>query len=146
MAAPSERAGLVSEVLHRVNYSETDQMGVVYHARYAVWLDVARTEHLRRGGLSYRELEASGFRLVVGELVIRYRRSARFDDVVRTRCWVRERLSRRVTFGYAVESADGALVATATTAMLVLDAAMRPARLPDAAAALLVPVSDPVRL
>jgi acyl-CoA thioester hydrolase len=133
-------------VTHRVNYSETDQMGVVYHARYAVWLDVARTDYLRRGGLSYRELEASGFRLVVGELVIRYRRSARFDDVVRVRCWVRERLSRRVTFGYAVEGEDGSLLATATTAMLVLDAAMRPTRLPDAAAALLVPVPDPVRL
>ena len=32
---------------HRVNYSETDQMGVVYHARHVVWLDIARTEHLR---------------------------------------------------------------------------------------------------
>jgi acyl-CoA thioester hydrolase len=121
-------------------------MGVVYHARYAVWLDVARTEYLRAGGLSYRELETRGFRLVVGELSIRYRRSARFDDIVRVRCWVRERRSRRVTFGYAVEGEDGSLLATATTAMLVLDAAMRPTRLPDAAAALLVPVPDPVRL
>ena len=48
----------ISETLVRVNYSETDQMGVVYHARYLVWLDVARTEHLRRSGMSYRELEA----------------------------------------------------------------------------------------
>ena len=40
----------VTETLVRVNYSETDQMGVVYHARYLVWLDVARTEHLRRAG------------------------------------------------------------------------------------------------
>ena len=55
----------ISETLVRVNYSETDQMGVVYHARYLVWLDVARTEHLRRSGMSYRELEASGLRLAV---------------------------------------------------------------------------------
>src|SRR5919199_1505211 len=47
----------VSETLVRVNYSETDQMGVVYHARYLVWLDIARTEHLRLSGMSYRELE-----------------------------------------------------------------------------------------
>ena len=59
----------ISETLVRVNYSETDQMGVVYHARYLVWLDVARTEHLRRSGMSYRELEATGLRLAVSEVL-----------------------------------------------------------------------------
>ena len=67
----------VSETLVRVNYSETDQMGVVYHARYLVWLDVARTEHLRLAGMSYRELEAAGLRLVVERAAIRYRQPAR---------------------------------------------------------------------
>ena len=43
---------LVSETVARVNYSETDQMGVVYHARYLVWLDIARTDHLRRTGMT----------------------------------------------------------------------------------------------
>jgi acyl-CoA thioester hydrolase len=131
----------------RVNYSETDQMGVVYHARYIVWLDVARTEHLRQAGMAYRELEALGFRLAVGDLAIRYRQPARYDDLVRVRCWVREIASRRVTFGYAVEDAGaGRLLATATTAMMSLDAAMSPARLPDAVRRLLLTVPDPVRL
>ena len=58
----------VSETQVRVNYSETDQMGVVYHARYLVWLDVARTEHLRLSGMSYRELEAAGLRLAVCDI------------------------------------------------------------------------------
>ena len=44
----------ISETLVRVNYSETDQMGVAYHARYLVWLDVARTEHLRLAGADHR--------------------------------------------------------------------------------------------
>ncbi|HET7424713.1 MAG TPA: thioesterase family protein, partial [Gemmatimonadales bacterium] len=60
---PSHAPSDVSEIVVRVNYSETDQMGVVYHARYLVWLDVARTEHLRQCGMSYRELEAAGLRL-----------------------------------------------------------------------------------
>ena len=61
----------ISEIRVRVNYSETDQMGVVYHARYLVWLDVARTEHLRQRGMSYRELEAAGLRLAVAEVGVR---------------------------------------------------------------------------
>ncbi len=137
----------VTTVDLRVNYSETDQMGVVYHARYLVWLDIARTDYLRQAGMSYRELEAMGFRLVVAELSMRYRQAARYDDPIRIRCWVRELASRRVTFGYAVEHAEsGTLLATAVTDMLALDAAMSLTRLPDAVRALLAPVPDPVRL
>ena len=137
----------ISTTQVRVNYSETDQMGVVYHARYVVWMDMARTEHLRQAGMSYRELEAMGFRLAVGELSIRYRQSARYDDLIRIRCWVREIGSRRVTFGYAIEdAADGRLLATASTAMMSLDQSMTPARLPDSVRALLVVAPDPVRL
>jgi acyl-CoA thioester hydrolase len=137
----------VSSVTVRVNYSETDQMGVVYHARYVVWLDVARTEHLRHAGMSYRDLEAEGFRLAVGELAVRYARPARYDDLVRIRTWVRESASRRVTFGYAIELADtGTLLATARTSMMVLNAGMEPARLPSHVARLLTVTPDPVRL
>ena len=73
----------VSESTVRVNYSETDQMGVVYHARYLVWFDIARCEHLRVTGLTYRELEECGLRLVVSEVSVRYRRPARYDDLIR---------------------------------------------------------------
>jgi acyl-CoA thioester hydrolase len=139
--------GPVSETLVRVNYSETDQMGVAYHARYLVWLDVARCEHLRRTGLSYRDLEASGLRLVVGEVAIRYRRPARYDDLLRVRCWVRDVASRRLVFGYAVEQAEtGLLLATATVSLHPLDASMALCRLPDDVAQRLVVAPDPVRL
>ena len=87
----------ISETSVRVNYSETDQMGVVYHARYLVWLDVARCEHLRLSGMSYRELEQAGLRLAVSELAIRYRQPARYDDLIRIRCWIREVASRRTS-------------------------------------------------
>jgi acyl-CoA thioester hydrolase len=137
----------VSETLIRVNYSETDQMGVVYHARYLVWLDIARTEHLRRSGMSYRELEASGLRLAVSDVAIRYRQPARYDDSIRIRCWVREVRSRKVEFGYAVEHADaGSLLATASTGLLALDSSMALTRLPPRVRDALRVVSDPVKL
>jgi acyl-CoA thioester hydrolase len=137
----------VSETFVRVNYSETDQMGVVYHARYLVWLDVARTEHLRRCGMSYRDLEASGLRLAVSEVAIRYRQPARYDDSVKIRCWVREVASRKVEFGYAIEHAEDArLLATASTSLLALDSTMALSRLPDSVRDVLREVTDPVKL
>ena len=137
----------ISETFVRVNYSETDQMGVVYHARYLVWLDVARTEHLRLSGMSYRELEAAGLRLAVSEVAIRYRQPARYDDPVRIRCWVRQVASRKVEFGYAIEHAeDGRLLATASTSLVTLDSSMGLSRLPDRVRDALVPVPDPVKI
>lgn len=142
----TEPAG-ITVTRHRVDYSETDQMGVVYHARYLVWLDVGRTEHLRTTGVSYRELEEMGLRMAVTEATLKYRRSARYDDPVRVRTWIREVASRRVTFGYAVEHDEtGTLLVTASTALAVLDHTFDFARLPDAVASRLIPIPDPVRL
>ena len=137
----------VSETVVRVNYSETDQMGVVYHARYLVWLDVARTEHLRLAGMSYRELEEEGLRLAVSAVSVRYRQPARYDDQVRIRCWVRDLASRRIDFGYALEHAgDGRLLATAFTSLLALDRTMVLTRLPDVVRRAMRAVPDPVSL
>jgi acyl-CoA thioester hydrolase len=137
----------ISETLVRVNYSETDQMGVVYHARYLVWLDIARTEHLRQSGMSYRELESAGLRLVVSEVSIRFRQPARYDDSVRIRCWVRDVASRRVDFGYAVEHAgNDRLLATASTSLLALDTTMSLSRLPSQVRDALRPIPDPIKL
>ncbi len=134
-------------IRRRVDYSETDQMGVVYHARYLVWLDVARTELLRTTGISYRELETLGLRLAVSDLTMRYRRAARYDDPIRVRCWIRNRASRRIEFGYVVEHDEtDELLATATTALLVLDTDFAFARLPETVGARLLTRPDLVRL
>lgn len=148
-SGPSRPAGAtqISSIAHRVNYSETDQMGVVYHARYVVWLDMARTEHLRAAGFTYRRMEEEGVFLAVTDLRVRYRRPARYDDLVRIRCWVRDLASRRVTFGYAVEHADtGDLLATAETALIALTTRHALSRIPEHVLALLQTAPDPVRL
>jgi acyl-CoA thioester hydrolase len=140
-------AGAISAIEHRVNYSETDQMGLVYHAHYVIWLDMARTEHLRTTGVTYKEMEEQGIYLAVTDLRVRYRRPARYDDLLRIRCWVRDLASRRVIFGYAVErAASGELLATAETALIALDRHHTLTRIPEHVCDLLQPTPDPVRL
>lgn len=132
---------------HRVNYSETDQMGFVYHANYLVWLDIARTDHLREQGVSYKELEEQGIYLAVTDVRVRYRQPARYDDVVQVRCWVRDLASRRVIFGYAIERQEtGELLATAETSLIALDQRHTLSRIPEHVCELLKPTADPVRL
>jgi acyl-CoA thioester hydrolase len=123
---------VISAVTHRVNYSETDQMGFVYHANYLVWMDMARTEHLRERGVSYKELEAQGVYLAVTDIRIRYRQPAQYDDLIRIRCWVKELASRRVIFEYAVERAEsGELLATAESSLMALDRRHFLSRIPE---------------
>ncbi|HYK82243.1 MAG TPA: thioesterase family protein [Gemmatimonadales bacterium] len=138
---------MISAITLRVNYSETDQMGVVYHANYLIWFDRARTELMRTTGLTYKELEQQGVYLAVSEVQVRYRAAARYDDLVRVRCWVRDLGSRRVTFGYAVDRAEtGELLATGTTSLVSLTHRHTPTRIPAHVCALLTPIADPVRV
>jgi acyl-CoA thioester hydrolase len=123
---------LESSVEFRVRYSETDQMGVAYHGHYLAWCEMARTEHMRRLGVRYRDLEDRGIRLAVSEAQVRFAKSARYDDQLRVTAWLTDAASRRITFGYRVERVDdGALLATAETSLISLDGGGRPARLPD---------------
>ena len=114
----------------RVRYGETDQMGVAYHAHYLVWCELARTEHMRRLGVRYRDLEERGYKLAVSEAGLRYAKPARYDDLLKVTAWLEDVGSRRVVFGYKVERDDGTLLCTAETALVSLDRENRPVRMP----------------
>ena len=105
----------------RARYAETDQMGVVHHAVYPVWFEVARSALSHALGMPYTAWEGAGVLLMVGELTCRYRRPARYDDEVTV--WVRvgEVASRRVVFEYRVNAADGSVLAEGETRHVVVD-------------------------
>ncbi|MFN0011594.1 MAG: acyl-CoA thioesterase [Phycisphaerales bacterium] len=69
----------------RVRYCECDPMGVVHHASFIPWLEMARTELLRTTGVTYADMERAGFFLVITKLECRYRRPGRYDDLVEVR-------------------------------------------------------------
>ncbi len=131
----------------RVRYAETDQMGVAHHANYLIWCELARTRHMAEQGVNYRDLEADGLRLPVVDVHIRYRAPARYDDLVRVRCWVRKAASRLVEFGYAIErQEDNLLLATARTSLIAVDLNHAISTIPGDVRKPLAPVPDPIRL
>jgi acyl-CoA thioester hydrolase len=93
----------------RVRYSETDQMGIVYHAHYLVWFEIGRTEWCRAAGYPYADMERAGFFIPVTRVEGTFRRSSSYDDpiVILTRM---DRLSSRgCTFAYEIRSPEGEL-------------------------------------
>ncbi|MGN0834734.1 MAG: acyl-CoA thioesterase [Candidatus Spyradosoma sp.] len=96
----------------RVRFSETDAMGVVYHANYLPWCEVARTRLLAEVGLPYARLQELGFLLPVLEINLKYRAPARFGDVVSVRARMEEMPRVRIRIDYEIFRGDGELLTT----------------------------------
>lgn len=117
-----------------VRYSETDQMGVVHHASYVIWLEEGRTALMSTLGFPYDEVEARGFAMAVRSLEVRYREPARYGDTVLVRTHVERYRSASILYGYELlREGDRRLLAegTAEVACLDLNRGWRPAQLPD---------------
>jgi acyl-CoA thioester hydrolase len=125
---------MTSTTTLRVRYAETDQMGVVYYANYFVWFEVARAEHLRTLGWTYREMEDGGVMLPVIDASCEYLRPVRYDDEVEIRAEGSLVSPVRMSFTYEVRVIGGGrddLAATGRTLHAAIDRNGRPCRLPE---------------
>lgn len=118
------------EVEVEVRYAETDQMGVVHHANYLVWFELARTSLCSRVGLPYAQIEAMGYLLMVVGAEVRYRRGARYGEHLLVGVAIERLRSRDLVFVYDVRR-DAELLATGRTEHVwVRRADGRPVRIP----------------
>lgn len=122
----------------RVRYGETDQMGVVYHANYLVYMEEGRTRWMESRGCSYAELERQGWALVVRKAELRFRAPARYDEEILVRTRVERVGGASVRFVYeVVRGADRVLLAEGMTELACVDrreGGSRPSMLPEAVA------------
>ena len=120
----------------RVRFGETDLMGIVHHATYLSYFEAGRVEYLRRRGIEYLEWATRGIHLPVVEARLRYKKTARFDELL----LVESRLSKltRVTveFSYRILR-EAELVTEGHTLLACVDDAHVPKRIPPDVAAVL---------
>jgi acyl-CoA thioester hydrolase len=118
-----------SRIQVAVRYAETDMMGIVYHGSYLPWFEIGRTTLLKEHGISYRELEAAGYRLPVLEVRVKYLKPAFYDDTLTILTTLAEKPLLRIELTYEVRRGDE-LLATARTAHAFIDREGRPVRPP----------------
>lgn len=130
-----------SDTKIRVRYAETDQMGYVYHGNYAAFFEVGRTEAFRQLGISYKDLEASGVGMPVGEIRTRFRRPARYDDLLTVRLLLRQPPEgSRVMFEYEIYNEANELLTEGHTLMVFVSTSNgRPVPIPEQIRAKLAP-------
>jgi len=109
----------------RVAYADTDQMGYVYYGQYARYFELARTELLRKYGISYKMLEGQGVMMPVTHFSTRYLKAALYDDLLTIEVTVSEKPGRFMTFVYVVYNQDGLKLCDAETKLIFVDANTR---------------------
>lgn len=83
-----------------VRYAETDAMGVVHHATYPIWFEIARTDYIKNMGLSYAEMERGGVMLPVTAITVKYHQPAKYDDKLNVEARITRLTPARVEFAY----------------------------------------------
>jgi len=102
----------------RVRYAETDQMGVVHHGNYAQYLELARCDWLEQFGTSYKSMEESGVMLPVYEMNFKFKRPAKFDDILRVETTLIKMPDVKIEFNYKIYNQHQELLSTAYTVLV----------------------------
>lgn len=116
----------------RVDYKDTDQMGIMHHSNYIVLYEKARTEWLRDMGLTYAEIERRGVMSPIIEVHSKYHYPAFYDEVLTVRVSLDEMPSARLIIGSEVYNEQGRLINTGSVTLGFMNAqTRRPCRAPE---------------
>lgn len=105
---------------HKVQYYETDKMGIVHHSNYIKWMEEARIDFLEQIGWNFDKLEAAGVVSPVLTIDCKYRLSTVFPDLIDIDVWVENFKGFKLKIGYAMER-DGVLVCEGSSEHCFMD-------------------------
>ncbi|RFU68424.1 thioesterase family protein [Bacillus sp. V59.32b] len=105
----------ISEKKIEVRYAETDQMGVVYHANYLIWMELGRTKLIEDLGFKYAEMEADGVIAPVIDIQASYKKSVLYGETVTIKTWIEKYDGLRITYGYEILKETGEVSVTGTS-------------------------------
>ena len=107
--------------VRRVQYYETDMMGVTHHANYLHWMEEARIDFMDQLGFPYAQMEAAGVLSPVRSVSCNYRHSCTFGDEITIRVAVESFDGVVMVISYDMRSAEGETVCEARSEHLFLN-------------------------
>ncbi len=88
--------------IHKVQYYETDKMGITHHSNYIRWMEEARVDFLEKIGFSYAKLESDGIIAPVIGINCEYKESTKFSDEILIETNVKEFKGVRLVLEYVM--------------------------------------------
>lgn len=114
---------------HKVQYYETDKMGITHHSNYIRWMEEARIDFLSQIGWDYARLESLGIVSPVVSISCNYKVVTTFSEVVEIETSVKEFKGIKLILSYEMKNTDGKVVCDATSTHCFLDENGRPIQL-----------------
>lgn len=93
-------------MIRRVQYYETDMMGITHHANYIHWMEEARIQLMDEMGFPYRRMEAEGVYSPVKSIQAKYLSPCTFGDEVEITVSVRDFNGIVMKIGYEMKTGD----------------------------------------
>ena len=111
---------------HKVQYYETDKMGITHHSNYIRFMEEARTDYLEKIGYDYKKMESEGLMSPVVSVDAEFKKPTTYADVIEIEVKLKAVTSVKIEFGYVMKT-DKGIVCTATSTHCFLTDSGRPA-------------------
>ena len=98
---------------HKVQYYETDKMGIVHHSNYIRWMEEARVDFLDQLGWGFEKLEEMGIVSPVSAIQCKYKVSAVFPEIIIIDVKLEDFKGVKMKLSYEMKKEDGTLVCEA---------------------------------
>lgn len=113
---------------HKVQYYETDRMGITHHSNYIRFMEEARTEWMEAMGMSYDTFEKLGLTSPMLSVNCNYKKTTTYSDVIDIAIYIKDCAHLKIRVAY-VMTCRGEVVCTGESSHCILDAASRPVSL-----------------
>ena len=114
----------------KINYYETDRMGVVHHSNYIRYLEEARCYWLEKVGMPFEVLEENNITIPVLAVNCEYKYHVTFADIIQIKVFVKEYTGVRMTVGYdVIDKKTGKTVIIAETKHCFTNKNLKPVNL-----------------
>lgn len=110
----------MSKYIHRVQYYETDKMGITHHSNYIRFMEEARMQYLREAGYPMTKMEAAGITSPVVSVKCDFRSPTTYDDEIEIEVAISDYTGVKLVLTYEMRRA-GILVATAASSHCFID-------------------------
>ena len=92
--------------IRKVQYYETDMMGIAHHANYIRWMEEARIAFMEQLGFPYAAMEGEGVLSPVRSISCQYKRPCTFADAISVEVSVEAFNGVVLTIGYDMRKLD----------------------------------------
>ena len=106
---------------HKIQYYETDKMGVTHHSNYIRWMEEARVDFMEKIGWSYTILEENGIISPVTSIECKYVAGTTFAETISVETSIEELKNVKVRINYVMKNEEGKIVCKGASEHCFLD-------------------------